>query len=134
MKTNNIFIRRDGVFGGVCGGLAFKLGVPVLILRIALWISFLCTFGLTFLIYLSAVVAFPSELTVNFGDQPKFLGVCHNLAPKLGVHETWLRFVTLVSWILTGFVPIFAVYMILFLVNAATDNGEIDSSGMRDVN
>ncbi len=134
MKNQNIFIRKNGVFGGVCGGIALKLGFPVLILRIALLISFLFTFGVTFLVYLSVVISFPSEFTINFGDQPRFLGVCHKLAPKLGIHETWLRFITLVSWILTAFVPVFAVYMILFLVNVTTQSESVNSSGVRDVN
>ncbi len=134
MKNQNVFIRRSGLFGGVCGGLAARLGIHVLILRIALWVSFLCTFGVTFLVYLSAVISFPSELTINFGDQPKFLGVCHKLAPKLGIHETWLRFIALVSCIFTAFIPIFAIYMILFLINIKTQSHGVDSSGVRDVN
>lgn len=134
MSHKNIFIRKNGVFGGVCGALALKLNTPTFILRLVLLISCFCTFGLTFLIYLSAVLAFPSELTAGFGDQPKFLGVCHKWAPKLGVHETFLRFLTLVVWIFTAFLPVFAVYMILFLVNAATDDGGGSPSDVRDVN
>lgn len=135
MKNYSVFIRKNGVFAGVCGGLAAKLSLPVLLLRLALLVSFFFTFGFTFLIYLAAVFAFPSDLTVQFGDGPKFLGVCHKLAPKLGIHETWLRFVTLVLWICTAFLPVFAVYMILFLINTVTvSNSSSNPSGFRDVN
>lgn len=132
---NTVFIRQNGVFGGVCGGLALKLDIPVFILRLALVISFFFTFGVSILIYLSAVMAFPSRMTQAFGDAPKFLGVCHKLAPKLGVHETWLRFSVLVAWILTAFVPVFAVYIIVFLVMSATESTPAKNpSGVRDVN
>lgn len=129
-----MFIRRNGVFGGVCGGLAHTLDVPVFILRLALVIALPFTFGAAVLVYLAAVFAFPSELMAAFGDQPKFLGVCHKMAPKLGIHETWLRFFTLIAWIFTAFFPVFVVYMILFLVNIATDEGRPNPSGFRDVN
>ncbi len=142
MRANNIenqssvFVRKNGVFGGVCGGLAAQLNLPVFILRAALLVSVFFTFGLTLLIYWAAIVAFPNELTVNFGDGPKFLGVCHRLAPKLRIHETWLRFFTLVLWICTAFLPVFAVYMLLFLIStvATTDDTASNPSGFRDVN
>lgn len=132
---NTVFIRQNGVLGGVCGGLALKLDIPVFILRLALVLSFFCTFGLSLLIYLSAVMAFPSTLTAAFGDHPKFLGVCHKLAPKLGVHETWLRFSVLVAWIFTAFIPVFGIYMIVFLVLSASESSpQKNPSGVRDVN
>jgi phage shock protein PspC (stress-responsive transcriptional regulator) len=132
---NTVFVRENGVFGGVCGGLAKRLDVPVFILRLALVISFFCTFGITFLVYLSAVLAFPTKLTLSFGEGPKFLGVCHRLAPRLGIHETWLRFSVLIAWIATAFVPVFALYMIAFLMMAMSENTQNENpSGFRDVN
>lgn len=134
---NETFIRRDAVFGGVCGGLAHKLSLPVTVLRILLLLSAFCTFGLTVLIYLAVVFSFPSELTAEIPDAPKFLGVCHKLAPKVGVSAAWLRFFTLVAWILTAFVPVFTAYLIIFLVQTATDDvasGPRSDSDVRDVN
>lgn len=141
---NQGFIRRNGVLGGVCGGLSHQLDVPVVILRIALAISFFATFGITFLIYMAAVFSFPSEFTAAFGQGPKFLGVCHKLAPKVKIPETWLRFFTLLLWIGTGFLPVFVVYMIFFLFTAETvktGGGNYqgvgrgpNTSGVRDVN
>jgi len=133
------FIRKDGVFGGVCGGLASKLDIPVFVLRLALVVSFFCTFGITVLIYFAAVVAFPNQLTAHFSNQPKFLGVCHRLAPKFNVHETWMRFALLIVFIFTGFVPVFAGYMLVFLILSAPDSSPNSSrshnpSGFRDVN
>jgi|GEM_PF-2982804 len=134
----SVFIRKDGVFGGVCGGLASKLDIPAFVLRLALVVSFFCTFGLTLLIYFAAVLSFPNQLTVAFTNQPKFLGVCHRLAPKFNVHETWMRFAILIVFAFTGFLPVFAVYMLAFLILAAADssdsNGTRNSSGFRDVN
>lgn len=133
---NTVFIRKNGVFGGVCGGLASKLDIPAVVLRLALFVSFFCTFGITLLIYFSAVVAFPNEFTVAFGNQPKFLGVCHRLAPKFNVHETWMRFAVLIAWVFTGFFPVFAIYMLvfLFLTASVTSGPTQNPSGFRDVN
>ena len=135
---DTVFVRRNGVFGGVCGGLAYKLDVPAFVLRLALTVSFLCTFGITLLIYFAAVLAFPNEFTQAFGTQPKFLGVCHRLAPKLNIHETWLRFALLIAFVFTAFVPVFAAYMLVFVIMAATDESgnsrPQNPSGVRDVN
>ncbi len=135
------FVRRNGVFGGVCGGLAYALDLPVFLLRFALIASFFLTFGATFLIYMSAVFSFPSELTIAFDKGPKFLGVCFRLSKKMGISEHWLRFFTLLAFIFTGFLPVFAVYMILYLLIAEAQpvgydvrSARQNSSGMRDVN
>jgi phage shock protein PspC (stress-responsive transcriptional regulator) len=132
----DVFIRKDGLVGGVCGGLARKLDIPAFVLRIALVVSFFCTFGITLLIYFAAVVSFPNQLTAAFTNQPKFLGVCHRLAPKFNIHETWMRFALLVVFIFTGFVPVFAGYMLVFLIMAATteESRPRNPSGFRDVN
>jgi len=135
---NTVFIRKNGVFGGVCGGLAYKLDIPAFVLRLALLVSAFCTFGLTLLIYFAAVVAFPNTLTAAFIEQPKFLGVCKRLAPKFNIHVTWMRFAILTVFVFTGFLPVFAVYMLAFLILASTDSGSgarMDNpSGFRDVN
>jgi len=133
---NTLFIRKDGVLGGVCGGLASKLDIPVFILRLALVVSFFCTFGITILIYFAAVLSFPNQLTVAFTNQPKFLGVCHRLAPKFNVHESWMRFALLVAFIFTGFLPVFAGYMLAFLIMTSTTENRAprNPSGFRDVN
>jgi phage shock protein PspC (stress-responsive transcriptional regulator) len=134
MNESQIFIRRNGVFGGVCGGLAYKLDVPVFIIRLALLASLFFTAGITLLLYIVAVFAFPNEFTIAFGDRPMVLGVCHNLAPKMGIHESWLRFFALLLWVFTGFVPVFVIYMIVYLINSPTQKVETRSSGVRDVN
>ena len=111
----DVFVRRDPVFGGVCGGLAAKLRVNVVLIRLIMLVSAFFSFGLTAILYLAAVFAFPNVITVQFGERPIFMGVCHKLAKSLSLHESWLRFIVLVFWIFTGFVPVFVVYMVLFL-------------------
>jgi len=134
-----VFVRKNGVFGGVCGGIADKLKVNVVLVRVLMLISAVCSFGLTFILYLAAVLSFPNVITLQFGDRPIFLGVCHNLAKKLKLHESWVRFMVLVLWIFTAFFPVFIIYMILFLLTGGlNDSKPINTPGsdgrVRDVN
>lgn len=133
----NVFVRRDGVFGGVCGGLAHVTKLPVAVLRLLMIGSMILSLGLTLLLYFAAVVAFPNPLSLALGERPMFLGVCHHFAKKIGLHESWLRFFTLVGLIVTAFAPVFAVYMIMFIVmNVTTEpvHSEPSDSNVRDVN
>ena len=133
----NVFVRRDGVFGGVCGGLAHVTGLPVVVLRLLMIGSMILSAGLTVLLYIAAVLAFPNPLSLALGDRPQFLGVCHHFSKKIGIHESWLRFFALVGFVLTAFAPVFAVYMIMFIVmNVTTEpvHTEPSDSSVRDVN
>ena len=112
----DVFVRQNGVFGGICGGLAAKFGLNVVLIRFLMLVSAFCSLGLTVILYLAALFAFPNTLSVQFGERPVFLGVCHRLAKGLNLHESWLRFLALLLWIFTGFLPVFAIYTILFLV------------------
>lgn len=133
----NVFVRRDGVFGGVCGGLAHRTNLPPNLIRLLMILSMFLSFGVTLLLYFAAVVAFPNPLSLAIGDRPQFLGVCHHFSKKIGLHESWLRFFTLVAFIFTAFAPVFGVYMILFLVMTATSepvHRDPSDSRVRDVN
>lgn len=131
----NLFVRKNGVFGGVCGGLADRLQISVLLIRVVVFLAIVSSVGLGLLIYFCAVVAFPNELSQAIGDRPQFLGVCHKLGKRLSIHEAWLRFCVLLAWIFTGFLPVFAIYIIAALVLSSTDDTRSQgSSGIRDVN
>jgi len=133
----DVFIRRDGIFGGVCGGLAYRTGIHVGVLRLLMILSMFLSMGLTLFIYFAAVVSFPNPITRAFGDRPQFLGVCHNFSKRIGLHESWLRFFTLIAFVFTAFAPVFAVYMIMFFImSASTEPGfkKPSDSNVRDVN
>ena len=135
----DVFVRKNGVIGGVCGGLSAKLRVNVVLVRFLMLASAFFSLGLTVILYLAAVFAFPNLLTVQFGDRPMFLGVCHRLSKNLSLHESWLRFLVLVLWIFTGFLPVFVIYIVLFLAMGGTEEQAFkrpsSSDGrVRDVN
>lgn len=133
------FSRRDGVFGGVAGGLAHSLDVPVFAVRLALFISFFMSFGISLICYIAAVFAFPLHVfQVKYGDSPKVLGVCYKLAPKTGLPASWLRFITLLATFFTGFFPVLALYLITHLIlNETRDEQQsrpFSNGNFRDVN
>jgi phage shock protein PspC (stress-responsive transcriptional regulator) len=134
-----VFVRQKGLLGGVCGGLAVKLRLNVVLLRFLMLVSAFFSLGLTIILYLAAVFAFPNRLTVQLGERPVFLGVCHRISRNLKLHESWLRFLVLVLWIFTGFIPVFAVYMIVFLALGGVEEQsyrrpDSNDSRVRDVN
>lgn len=130
-----VLVRKNGVFAGVCGGLAEQLGISAPILRLLVFVSLFFTLGFTLLLYIAAVFSFPTEASLPYSETPKFLGVCAKLAPQLEMHPAWLRFLTLVIWIFTAFFPVFVAYLVVYLVQTATDDvNKPDKSNMRDVN
>ena len=136
IPSMEVFVRQNAIFGGVCGGLAVKLRVHVVLVRFLMLVSAFFSLGLTVILYLAAVFAFPNAIRVQFGERPVFLGVCHRLAKNLKLDESWLRFLALVLWMFTGFLPVFAIYMILFLAmgEKACERSQPSDGRIKDVN
>jgi len=134
----NIFIRQNGVIGGVCGGLSKSLGVHVAFIRLIFIVLCLATFGTSLLVYFFAMLSFPDVINTPYKEQPVFLGSCHKCAKSVGLHETWLRFFVLLASALTAFLPVFVIYVITSLVLGGTDEGtkgfSSSDSDVRDVN
>ncbi len=135
MAVLSNFVRRDGVIGGVAGGLAYSLDIPVFFVRLGLILSVFL--GLPLLAYVAAVFAFPTkEYASAYPDSPKVFGVCYRLAPKVGISASWLRFFILLSIIPTGFFPVPVIYFAIHLLTGEErgSNRFTGNRNFRDVN
>jgi phage shock protein PspC (stress-responsive transcriptional regulator) len=113
IKVNNMLIRQNGALFGVCGGIATKTGIDVVVIRfIFLLLWFLYGFG--FGLYLILLLAVPDKNNVANYNQPKILGVCFYFSQKYGFDLAILR-IFLIFLLVIGLPFTLIVYLILGL-------------------
>lgn len=117
-ETNHYqFLRQDGIVAGIAGGIAYSFDLPIWAVRLVMLFSFFASCGLTLIFYFVAAFSFTSKSRYQtYGDSPKFLGVCYDLAPIIGLDVGWLRFAILLLSIFTGFFPVPFLYFLTYFM------------------
>ncbi len=106
----------DGILGGVCKGLAEKLNLDPLLVRIV-WLIGLF-FGVGILLYITLFLAFPRRDRIEGAWQKKILGVCLKISQKWSWDPGVVRFIALWLLIATGGTALLmylAVFVLLLL-------------------
>ena len=130
-KVNYLYRSNPKFISGVCQGLSEYFGVQVSILRLALIIGSVLSFGIALMIYLFFWFVVPLKNHQIYEEQQwaagsngkyhpplsrtikdrKLLGVCGGLARRLGWDVSWLRLgAILLSFISFG--AVLAIYLI----------------------
>lgn|SRR3990167_2470994 len=113
--------RFDKKMGGVCGGLAQFFRVDSSIIRLLFVMSAIFSAGLTIIIYLILWLVLPvgpiayveasyKRLFRSRRDR-KIAGICGGLAKYFRVDSTIVRIIFILVLFLTGFFPMFIVYV-----------------------
>ncbi|MCB0420085.1 MAG: PspC domain-containing protein [Bdellovibrionales bacterium] len=71
----------DNVLGGVCAGIADKLGVNPLFIRL-FWVGLVLCAGTGVFLYLALWISLPIRGDYDALTRPVFLGVCSRIAQK----------------------------------------------------
>lgn len=85
---------QDGVFFGVCKGLAKTFEVPVGVFRL-IWVLSVLFFGAGLWLYLLLAISLPREDKAVEALNPVVLGVCSKIAVKTDVEVGVVRFLTI---------------------------------------
>lgn len=105
---------KDGVFFGVCKGLARTFEVPVGAFRL-LWLASTLFLGVGLGLYILLAICLPREDRLAEASKPWLLGVCSRLSEKLDIEIGVVRFLTVVLGLLSGGAAIIA-YLVLYVV------------------
>lgn len=115
IKSNRQWVRsRNGWFLGLFEGIAKSNGWNPNLLR-AVWILSVFLYGSGILIYLLLSFLLPYEDEVEKYEEPKILGVCHNLALMKKWELGLVRLLFFASLIISFGLSIL-VYFILWLI------------------
>ncbi len=141
VESHRLVRSRDGYVAGVAGGLARRLGVSSLWVRLA-WLAAVLFFGTGILAYLVMWWVVPHEDRVPFeptiwqrfddgrrappwqrtSHDRHFLGVCGGLARRLGVDPSMVRFAAIgVAMASVGLALV--AYFIMAIVMPGPDEG-----------
>lgn len=85
----------DGIFAGVCKGLADRLGVDPWLVRV-LWLLAVCVFGTGLAIYIMLAIAFPRADKMQDAHKKKLLGVCYRLSKNSDLDLGLTRFLCII--------------------------------------
>lgn len=112
----------DGIFAGVCKGLADALGADVAVVRI-IWIVAFFIAGFGGLLYIALAFALPRRDRVEQGNQDKILGVCLALSKRFDMEVGLVRLFALFSLCLSLGGTVLG-YFVLYFVLPAEDRKE----------
>ncbi len=105
---------NDGVFAGVCEGVARRFEVSPWAIRF-LWLLSILGFGFGFFAYIILAISLPREDRVSRSRQKKLLGVCLKVSRKFDMDIGLLRAVAcLVALSSVG--TALLIYFILFFI------------------
>ena len=84
----------NGVFAGVCEGLARSLNIPTWAMRLLWIILTFAAFGTGLIIYLILAFCLPDEHSIPKSEQSKFMGVCLRLSRAFNIEVGVIRALT----------------------------------------
>jgi len=120
----------DGVFAGVCEGIAKRFEVPAWAVRV-LWLLSILGLGFGFLAYIILALCLPREDQPGLAHEKKFLGVCLKASKKFDMDVGLLRsIVCFIAFSSLG--TVFIVYVIMFFMlsdeKSSTETIDVTSS------
>ncbi len=117
-----VWIRsKDGIFLGVCAGLAKSFGFHPWLFRLFLLAS-IFFFGVGFLVYLLLAIALPREDRVFESKEAKIMGVCYRLSRTLDMEVGLVRFLFLFLTLSSLGITLFFYLLLHFLLKPAHDD------------
>ena len=117
-----IWVRsKDGIFLGVCSGLAKSLGFQPWLFRLILLAS-IFFFGVGVMIYLLLAIALPREDRVFEAKEAKIMGVCYRLSKTLDMEVGLVRFLFLFLTFSSLGITLFFYLLLHFLLKPAQDD------------
>lgn len=117
---------KDGVFFGVCKGMAQALEIPVGLFRL-LWLASVLFFGVGLGLYILLAASLPREDKLVESLEPKFLGVCAKISKRTLVEVGLVRFLAICLALLSMGATVVG-YIVLYFV---LDNQKTQSSDSR---
>lgn len=123
---------KDGVFFGVCKGLARTLEMPVGVFRL-LWLMSILFFGAGLMLYLMLAISLPREdKTVQALDSWIF-GVCSRIAIRTDVEVGIVRFVAICLAFLSLGASLVGYVVLYFVLDQKSEPKKIQSSDNKPV-
>jgi len=123
----------DGVFAGVCKGIARRFEVPVWTIRV-LWLLSILGLGFGFLTYFILAICLPREDKLANAYQKKFLGVCLKASKKFDMDVGILRSITCFV-ALSSLGTVLIIYFLLFftLSDESDERMAIEANSSRTI-
>ncbi len=116
LKNKPRFVRSDdGIFCGVCAGVAKQLNMDEGIVRL-LWLISVLFFGSGLLFYFFLTVLLPRESQVTEYEKAKVLGVCSRIGANYGHEVALIRMLFVASFLFSGglsFILYFAFFILI---------------------
>jgi phage shock protein C len=112
---------KDGIFFGVCKGLAESFGFHPWLLRLILLVA-IFFFGVGFMIYLIFAITLPRQDRVLESREAKIMGVCYRLSRMLDMEVGLVRFVFLLLTLSSLGVTLLFYLLLHFLLKPANDD------------
>lgn len=110
LKGKPRFVRAEnGVFAGVCKGVANQLEIDAGVVRL-LWLISVLFFGTGILLYAFLAFLLPLESKVTEYEQPKLLGLCSRIGANYGHEVALIRMLFVASFLFSG-----GISLILYL-------------------
>lgn len=81
---------QRGMIAGVCEGLGRKFNIEPWIIRL-IWIASILLFGTGLLFYVILAFCLPRDDRLGEAFNPRFLGVCSNVAKETGIEVGLVR-------------------------------------------
>lgn len=114
VKTLRWTRSENGIFAGVCQGMAEALDIDVVLLRIG-WVLSIFLLGFGVLFYIALALALPRRDKVGTAYDDKVLGVCSRIAQKTYIEVGLVRFLALIALFMSFGCALLA-YVILYFV------------------
>lgn len=112
---SNPLVRADnGIFGGICAGLAQRFDVPAWAVRV-LWLMAIFAWGTGLALYLIAWYCVPKASNQANARQPRFLGVCARVGQALEIDVAVVRILAVFA-ALASLGTFFIVYLVLHII------------------
>ncbi len=112
---------QNGIFFGVCAGLATSFGFHPWLFRLLL-LAAIFFFGVGFMVYFLLAVALPREDRVLESREAKILGVCYRLSRSLEVEVGLVRFLFLLLMVGSFGIVVFFYFILHFVLKPARDD------------
>lgn len=105
---------KDGVLAGVCGGIAKRFDMDIILVRIG-WLVAILFFGLGLGSYFILAVSLPREDRIESASENRILGVCSRFAKRFDLDLGLTRAGFLTLFFISGG-TILMVYVLLYFI------------------